>query len=380
MMTQRHRTRLSSLLALLLAPPVLAAADASPDATGDAPAALPSAEVAYRTVPREYRLDGIVEAINRTTVSAQTQGQVEEILYDVDDFVEKGDIIARLRDNEHRARVAQAAAELKSATADLSRAKDEFARVEGLYANKNISESEMDRAEAELAGAEARLDAAQAALEQAQEQLEYTRIRAPYSGIVTNRHVELGEIASPGQPVMSGISLDELRVTVDVPQSVIPAVRELEEVKVYLPNGGEQAEVVQPERITVFPFADMGSNTFKVRLDLPQGLKNLFPGMFVKTGIVTGKKDELTVPKAAVVYRSEVTGVYVLDPDRGVHFRQIRVGRDHGDALVVLSGLTAGETVALDPIAAGVALKARARAKAEAGTGAGIGTGGGDDG
>jgi hypothetical protein len=102
--------------------------------------------------------------------------------------------------------------------------------------------------------------------------------------------------------------------------------------------------------------------------------------MFVKTGFVTGKKEELTVPKAAVVYRSEVTGVYVTDPDRGVHFRQIRVGRDHGDALVVLSGLTAGETVALDPIAAGVALKARARAKAEAGTGAGIGTGGGDDG
>jgi hypothetical protein len=114
----------------------------------------------------------------------------------------------------------------------------------------------------------------------------------------------------------------------------------------------------------------MGSNTFKVRLDLPAELENLFPGMFVKTGFVTGKKEELTVPKAAVVYRSEVTGVYVMDPDRGVHFRQIRVGRDHGDALVVLSGLTPGETVALDPIAAGVALKAQARAKA----------GGGDDG
>jgi RND family efflux transporter MFP subunit len=294
---------------------------------------------------------------------------VEEILYDVDDFVEKGEVIARLRDNEHRARVAQAAAELKSASAELSRAQDEFARIEGLHRNKNVSESEMDRAAADLAGAEARLDAAQAALEQAQEQLRYTQIRAPYSGIVTNRHVELGEIASPGQPVMSGISLEELRVTVDVPQSVIPAVRKLGEVNVYLPNGGDEAEVVQPERITVFPFADMGSNTFKVRLDLPGELENLFPGMFVKTGFVTGKKEELTVPKAAVVYRSEVTGVYVVDPDRGVHLRQIRVGRDHGDALVVLSGLTAGEAVALDPIAAGVALKARARARAQAGSG-----------
>jgi RND family efflux transporter MFP subunit len=353
------------LLALILAPPVLAADDRAPAA-----AELDTTAVSHRIVPREYRLDGVVEAVNRTTVSAQTQGQVEEILYDVDDFVEKGEVIARLRDNEHRARVAQAAADLKSASAELSRARDEFSRIEGLHRNKNVSESEMDRAAADLAGAEARLDAAQAALEQAQEQLRYTQIRAPYSGLVTNRHVELGEIASPGQPVMSGISLEELRVTVDVPQSVIPAVREIGEVNVYLPNGAEDAAVVQPERITVFPFADMGSNTFKVRLDLPAELENLFPGMFVKTGFVTGKKEELTVPKAAVVYRSEVTGVYVTDPDRGVHFRQIRVGRDHGDALVVLSGLTPGETVALDPIAAGVALKAQARAKA----------GGGDDG
>jgi RND family efflux transporter MFP subunit len=362
-----YTLRLLALLALVVAPPpLLAAADAPPPATAGE---LETAQVSHRTVPREYRLDGVVEAVNRTTVSAQTQGQVEEILYDVDDFVEKGEIIARLRDNEHRARVAQAAAELKSATAELSRAEDEFARIEGLYENKNVSESEMDRAEAELASAEARLDAAQASLEQAQEQLQYTRIRAPYSGIVTNRHVELGEIASPGQPVMTGISLEELRVTVDVPQSVIPAVRKIGEVNVYLPHGLEETKpdvtVVQPERITVFPYADMGSNTFRVRLDLPGELADLFPGMFVKTGFVTGKKEELTVPKAAVVYRSEVTGVYVVEPEGDVHFRQIRVGRKHGDELVVLSGLMPGETVALDPIAAGVMLKAQARAQAE---------------
>jgi RND family efflux transporter MFP subunit len=358
----QQNPRLLPLLALLFAPPALAAAD--PSATqADAPVAdLATGAISYRTVPREYRLDGVVEAVNRTTVSAQTQGQVEAILYDVDDFVDKGEVIARLRDTEHRARVSQAAAELKSARAELDRARDEFARVEGLYEKGNVSESDRDRAEADLAGAEAALEAAEAALEQAEEQLEYTQIRAPYSGIVTNRHVELGEIASPGQPVMTGISLEALRVTVDVPQSVIPAVRELGEVNVYLPNG-QDPHMVQPERITVFPFADLGSNTFRVRLDLPEQVENLFPGMFVKTGFITGKKDELTVPKAAVVYRSEVTGVYVVDPDRGVHFRQIRVGRDQGDALVVLSGLDAGERVALDPIAAGVALKAQARAR-----------------
>jgi RND family efflux transporter MFP subunit len=353
---------LTLLLPMALPTGAWAASDAATPAIAD----LATAEVAQRTVPREYRLDGVVEAVNRATVSAQTQGQVKEILYDVDDFVKKGDVIVRLRDNEHRARVAQATAELKSAKAQSVRAKDEYTRIEDLFKKKSASAAERDNAEAELASAQARLEAAQAALDQAQEQLGYTVIRAPYSGIVIERQVELGEIASPGQPVMTGVSLDELRVAVDVPQSVIPAVRELGEVKVYLPHGGSDATVVQPARITVFPFADLGSNTFRVRLDLPEGVPGLFPGMFVKTGFITGKKDELTVPKSAVVYRSEVTGVYVVDTDGVVRMRQIRVGRNLGDELVVLSGLTEGETVALDPIAAGVALKAQAHARAVA--------------
>jgi len=192
-----------------------------------------------------------------------------------------------------------------------------------------------------------------ARLEEANEQLAYTEIRAPYSGIVTERHVEVGEIANPGEPVMSGLSLDELRVIVDVPQSVIPAVRTGGQVRVYLPDGTS----TEASGITVFPYADPESNTFSVRINLPEGESGLFPGMFVETGFVTGQKKQLTVPESAVVYRSEVTGVYVVDPEQCVRFRQIRVGRDLGDALVVLAGLGEGEQVALDPIGAAVVLK-----------------------
>jgi RND family efflux transporter MFP subunit len=314
-----------------------------------------TAAAAYRTVPREYRLDGVVEAVNQTTVSAQTAGQVEAILYDVNDFVEKGAVLVRLKDTEPQAKVAQAEAELKSATAQLEQSKDDFARVKGLFARELASASAMDDATAKLKSAQARFEAAQAGLAQAQEQLAYTRIRAPYSGIVTQRHVEVGETAQPGKPVMSGISLEQLRVSVDVPQSVIPAVRAGNAVRVHLPRGGE----ITAEKLTVFPFADLGSNTFKVRVELPGGTKGLFPGMLVKTGFVIGEKRELVVPKEAVVYRSEVTGVYVLNGDDRLHFRQIRVGRALDDALVVLAGLDEGERVALDPIAAGVRLKAQ---------------------
>lgn len=336
-----------------------------------AQAALVTAPAEYRVLPREYRLDGVVDAVNRTTISAQTQGQVQEILYDVDDLVEKNALLVRLKDTEHRARVGQAAADLKSAAARLEQMKDERGRIAGLFQKKNVSASAMDKADADLASAQATLDAARAKLQQAEEQLAYTEIRAPYSGIVTERHVALGEIASPGSPIMSGISLDELRVDVDVPQSLVPAVRAGSgaSARVYLPDG----QLIAADRVTIFPYADPGANTFKVRIDLPRGQVQrpwgLFPGMFVKTGFVVGEKQELTVPAAAVVHRSEVTAVYVVGDDGQVRFRQVRLGRELPNAYVVLAGLTVGERVALDPIAAGVELKSQSAARHAGGQG-----------
>lgn len=346
----------TALLFGAAAGPLLANAD-------EATAALATAPIAYHETDREYRLDGVVEAVNRTTVSAQTQGLVEEIFYDVDDFVERDAVIARLRDTEHRARVTQAAADLKAAVAQLEQAREEHRRVKGLYEKRTASDSEMDKATAELKGAQARLEAAQASLEQAQEQLDYTVIRAPYSGIVTKRFMEVGEMASPGKAVMSGISLERLRVSVDVPQSAIPAVREHARVQVFAPDG----EPVETDGITVFPFAKAGSNSFEVRVALAGRNAGLFPGMFVKTVFVVGEASELTIPAAAVVYRSEVTGAYVIDDQGRIRFRLIRVGRRLNGSLTVLSGLSEGERVALDPIAAGVALKEQAAARAEAG-------------
>ncbi len=250
----------------------------------------------------------------------------------------------------------QAAADLKAAGAALQEAQDEYDRTREVFAKKLVAESAMDRADSGLKSAKARFEAAQAGLAQAREQLEYTRVRAPYSGIVTARLLQVGEVAQPGKPLISGISLDQLRVLVDVPQNLVPRIRELGQARVELPGGGW----VQAAKITVFPIADHGSNTFKVRVDLPEGSAGLFPGMFVKTTFVTGRKQELVVPDQAVVYRSEVTAVYVIGDDGTIRFRHIRAGRAVQDGLrVVLSGLMPGERVALDPIAAGVELKRR---------------------
>jgi RND family efflux transporter MFP subunit len=309
----------------------------------------------YREIPREYRLDGIVEAVQRTTVSAQTQGVVMEILADVDDFVEQGSLVVRLKDVEQQAAVSRAEASLEEARARLVEARDEYERVKELGDRKLVSQSKIDAASAALKAARARRDSAQAELARAREQLDYTLIRAPYSGIVTERHVELGETVQPGRPVMSGISLERLRVNVDVPQSLVSSIREQGKARIFLPEG---QGAVDAAGVTIFPFADQATNTFKVRLDLPGNVPGLFPGMFLKTAFVIGSRRQLLIPQSAVAYRSEVTGAYVIGDDGGLHFRYIRTGQPvNGDKVVVLAGLEAGERVAVDPVAAGLALK-----------------------
>jgi RND family efflux transporter MFP subunit len=323
---------------------------------------LETAEVRSELLSREFRLDGVVEAIHKATVSAQTSGTIREILFDVDDYVEKGTVIIRLKDVSQKAQLNKAKAGVQEALSHLAKAEDEHKRIKEVYAKKVVSKSKLDEATHALSAAKARLDSAKANLEEAREQLSYTEVRAPYSGIVTKRHVEVGETVQRGAQLMTGVSLDQLRVNVDVPQSLIKKIREYGKAFVYADAGiGEKPVQVAVDKITVFPIADHASNTFKVRLDLPQGIEGLFPGMFVKASLVTGEKQVLMVPSRSVVRRSELTAVYVLGNDGTLSFRHVRLGSAQDGSLVVLSGLSEGEKVALDPIAAGISLMQQRR-------------------
>ena len=314
-----------------------------------------------REAPRIFRLDGVAEAVHKTTVSAQISGQVEAVLFDVDDYVEKDQIIVRLNDKQPAAKLEQARAELDEARARLEEAEEEYQRVKGVFEKKAVSQKAMDAADAGLKAAQARLKVSRAGLEQAREQYEYTRVRAPYSGIVTERHVEVGETAQPGMKLMSGLSLEKLRVNVDVPQNMINSVRASEKVSVETPRG----ERIPVPHKTVFPFAEPASHTFRVRLDLEGDNLALFPGMFVKVLFEVGQQAVLTVPTESIVRRSEVTAVYVSTPEGRLSMRAIRAGRELDDGYtVVLAGLLEGERVALDPIAAAAQLKRQYGSKA----------------
>lgn len=307
----------------------------------------------YETAPRERVWDGTVEAVNQATVSAQTSGRVAQILYDVDDFVEAGAPIMRFTDTEQRAALTSARSGLQEAEARAGEAESEFARISAMFDNGTVARARFDQAQANRNAAAARLESARAAVTNAEEQLEYTVVRAPYAGIVSRRHVEVGEVVRPGAPLVSGLSLEAVRVLVDVPQSMLDAIRTIGKANVYV---GERT--IPAESLTFFPVADAATNTFRVRATLPTGGATLYPGTFVKIGFVVGETERLLLPSTAIVQRSELTAVYVVG-ENAVTLRQIRVGRRYGERVEVLAGLVPGEAVAADPVAAGVYLQER---------------------
>ena len=325
-------------------------------AAGSAVAELPlgTSPVVYEVAPRERIWDGRIEAVNQATVSAQTSGRIAELPFDVNDFVDAGKVIVRFTDNEQRAALARAEADLQESNARLSQAEQEFTRFSSMIESGTISQSRFDESKANKDSARARVNAARSGVATAKEQLEYTVVRAPYSGIVAKRHVQLGEMVSPGQPLLTGLSLQTLRVNVDVPQSMFHAVRTIGKAFVYIDD-----QRIAAEELTFFPVADAEANTFRVRVELPENSATVYPGMFVKVGFMVGETKRLLIPTTTVLRRSELSAVYVVTEDQVV-LRQIRLGRRYGENTEVLAGLSEGEAVSVDPVSAGIFLKEQA--------------------
>lgn len=305
-------------------------------------------------VEQEVSFDGVLEAVNQATVASQTNARVEQVMFDVGDYVKKGEVIIRFRDAEQRARLASAEANQKDAQARLGDAQVKYTRTESVYKRGLLPKSAYDTAATNLKSAHARVDAATAAVKEAQEGLEHTVVRAPYSGIVVQRHIQPGEMATVGKPLMTGLSLEHLRAVVNIPQSYIGPLREHRKARVILSGG----HGIAADELRIPPTADPTTHTFRVLVTLPQGDHGAFPGTLVKVAFTTGEQTELLVPAAAVVRRSEITAAYVVEANGHVSFRYIRTGSPAPDGRIpVLAGLAAGEKIALDPIAAGVAYK-----------------------
>ncbi|WP_455374854.1 efflux RND transporter periplasmic adaptor subunit [Kaarinaea lacus] len=352
--------QLSLLLFTCLQAPLNIAAENSTEPTPAATATQLPFEVfniEKKSYPQYQTFDATVEAVRRATVSSETSGRVSEINFDVGDFVEKGSVLVRMTAAATRARLSGVEANVSKMQAQYDVALSEFNRIKGVYDRQLVSKSVYDKAEAELKAATERLSAARAKVKEVLEQLKFTVIKAPYSGIVAERHIELGEMVKVGQPLMTGFSQNELRIVTHIPQSVAETIREAKSARILVNDKLE--DDLHSNLITVYPDASTSTHTYKVRVKLPTTPKGIYPGHSVKVQFPTGTKTSIRVPEKSVLLRSELQAVYVVSDSR-VSLRQVRIGnRDENGLIEVLAGLNDGDMISLDPVSAGVYLKSQ---------------------
>ena len=303
----------------------------------------PLLTVAPQPVTDWLTLDGTVSAIHQGTVAAQTSGRVSRMLVDVNDEVQAGQPLLEISGKEQFAAVTGAQARLARAQAQQVEAERQLARFQALIAKGVITRAQLDNAQATDRAARAEVNAADAALTQAREAYGYTRILAPYAGVVTKRLVELGETVAPGTPLLSGFSLDELRVEVELPQSALTLAGQPADVQVLLPDG----KTVTPAKLTRFNYADSQSHAFRLRLDLPPHTAGVLPGMWLKVQLKQGERQVLQVPDRALLRQGEFNGVYLQQP-AGWALTPVRVGHCLVGQCEILAGLQAGDTLAPD--------------------------------
>jgi RND family efflux transporter MFP subunit len=315
--------------------------------------ALAGVVVRAQSAHDEQVWDGVVEAVNQATITAQTNARVLELPHDVNDVVAKGDVLVRFTDVEQKSSRSAAQAQVAAAEATYREALAAYDRIEKVYAKGYVSGAQMDQQRAQRDAAQAALAAARAQREQVGQALDYTVLRAPYAGIVTRRFVQVGEAVQAGppspQPLIALQSLDALRVNVQVPQAAVEAIRHYGAAEVLL--DGESGKRLKATSVSVFPYADPQTHTFNVRLLLPPVTAGLYPGMTVKVAFARGDASRLLLPASALVQRGELLGVYVLG-EHDASLRLLRIGHRYRDKVEVLAGLEDGERIATDPAAA----------------------------
>ena len=303
--------------------------------------------IAYREVDQLYSVDGVVEAVRQSTVAAQISGRIVAINVDVGDRVKKGEVIVRIDEREVADAYAGSQAQIAQAQAALRNAQSIYERTRQLFSQKFMSQAALDKALADYKAAQAQLEAAVALGSQAATVKGFAAVIAPYSGVVAQRHVELGEMVTPGKPLMTGFDPRDLRVVATIPQDKLGAVRKSGAARIEFPA---LAKTLAGGSVTFLPAADAQTHTTRVRVNLPQSIAGAYPGMFARVHFITGRVQKLVIPAAAVVRRSELTAVYVVGDGGGVKLRQIRLGEAAGEAgIEVLAGLSPGDRIALEP-------------------------------
>jgi membrane fusion protein (multidrug efflux system) len=281
---------------------------------------------------------GTMGAVQGVTVSADLPGVVERITFESGRAVREGDVLVQLDTSQEQAQLAAAEAQR-----DLARLN--FERMQGLVIDGAIARADFDRAAAEQKSTEARVGEIRATIAR-------KTIRAPFSGILGIRQVNLGQYLSGGDAVVSLQSLDPIYVNFGVPQQDTSHIRLGRRVRV---TTEDMSATVFAGRITaVDSIVDETTRNVQVQATLANPGGRLRPGMFVQAEIVLGESQSVVaLPASAISYAPYGDSVFVVSElkgadgtaYRGVRQQFVKVGGGRGDQIAVLSGLRAGEEV-----------------------------------
>jgi RND family efflux transporter MFP subunit len=312
------------------------------------------------TVPDWLAAVGTVRAAQTSQVSSQMMGNIVEIRSHEGDRVQNGQVLATIDDAQPRSAADQAKAalavaenEVSAADSDLVLAQATLQRYQQLYDKKSVSPQEFDEIKARYRSAEAHREVSQAgkaqasaALTQAQTSLSYTQIRAPFSGVVTEKKADVGTLVSPGMPIFTLEDTRSYRLEVTVDESDLGLVHIGQIAPVTIDTMGD---IQLPGKIAqIVPTADTASRSFLVKVALPADT-HVRSGLFGRARFPRGERSSLFIPRTSLVERGQLQGVYVLDGNQIAGLRYVTLGRSTSDQVEVLSGLQAGEKFVAAP-------------------------------
>jgi membrane fusion protein (multidrug efflux system) len=256
-------------------------------------------ELGLGSIESVLRFSTNLEAEREVEVFAEAARRVEELRVEEGDEVEKGDLLLRLQDDEQRTTLAKAKTEY-------DKAKREYDRQKKLFSESLISEQAMNDATYEI-------ERLALSVEEAERALSYTEVRAPISGTITERLVNVGDYVTPNQQLFSMVDFDSIVARVFVPEKELPRLKKGLTARVSSPALGEARFGGRVDRIS--PVVDPRSGTVKVTVDLPRS-PGLRPGMYVDVELVTSlHKDALLLPKRALVYDNDQIFAFRLEKD-----------------------------------------------------------------
>lgn len=309
---------------------LLASCGTEPDTSSTTPATVTAnvETIKLREVAQHYFASGNVTSDHRISVSSRISGYIRQVAAREGERVKKGEVLVRIDPVDAKQNLAQA-------KADLANAKTDYDRFKELLDANAVSKQQYDKAEL-------RYKVARSRVAQAENQLSYAEITSPVDGIVVQKLLNTGDLAGPGMPVLIVEDPTQLLVETSVSEDYIDSLHVGDVVDLHIPS---VASSLNGKIRQVVNAADPGTHQFLVKVSI-DGSDAIRPGMFAEVGFRIGTRQALLIPKAAVVHRSGLTGVYLLDDKNVAHYRQIRVGTTAGNDIEVVAGLANGDRIA----------------------------------